>query len=146
MSHRVFNISIILTCLIVAPSISAADLSGCDKEEMDFLQDQLKKGFWTFEEIADHCQPGYADSESNNSSYSAVGRWSWFNGGTITLNNNGEIAGGGKKYGTYTCTGNVCSLNWDNGKYIDTLTLSPDGQKLDGKNQNGVHVWGKRVN
>ena len=35
-------------------------------------------------------------------------------------------------------------INWNNGRYIDRLTLN--GNTLKGKNQNGTPVWGKRIN
>jgi len=81
----------------------------------------------------------------SGSTKSVLGDWSWFNGGIVTLKSSGVIVSGGKQAGTYKCVSNDCELTWYGGKYLDKLTLSSDGQKLDGKNQNGTHVWGKRV-
>lgn len=75
---------------------------------------------------------------------SVVGTWTWFNGKVITLTKNGIVLLGGNQIGNYSCTGNICKFRWNGGNYIDTLTLSDDGKKLDGTNQNGTHVWGNK--
>ncbi len=116
----------------------------CDKEEIRLM----KKATFTWAEIKQMCSnAGYSSaySKSNTPSlnYSAIGEWYWFNGGVVTLTNTGIILSNGKNAGTYSCSGNTCKLRWEKG-YIDTLTISANAKKLDGKNQHGTHVWGNK--
>ena len=39
----------------------------------------------------------------------------------------------------------VVAIDWDGGKWVDTLNLSEDGQSLKGKNREGHDVWASRV-
>ncbi len=38
------------------------------------------------------------------------------------------------------------TIRWTEGGWIDELELSPDNTLLDGHNQNGFHVFGKKSN
>ena len=75
------------------------------------------------------------------------GKWRWFDGGTISIFKNGTINSSNGVTAIWTTKWNgskyIYTINWNNGQYIDTLTLN--GDVLDGKNQNGTHVWGKRI-
>jgi len=74
-----------------------------------------------------------------------IGKWSWFNGNTVTFSANGTM-GGDPKY-TWSCDGtnpDRVTINWNN-KWIDKLTLSKDGSRLKGKNQHGTIVWGIKM-
>src|SRR5438093_13192246 len=75
-----------------------------------------------------------------------VGRWSWFTGGIVTFLDDGvvdativrgqcERADAGQRR---------CVMRWTNG-YVDTLTLSSDGNTLDGTNAQGIPVFADRV-
>ena len=73
-----------------------------------------------------------------------VGTWSWFNGGTVTINSDGTI----NALGTWEQTDvqkQSYTLNWNNGQYIDKLILSADCNSLAGYNQDGTHVAGRRI-
>jgi hypothetical protein len=75
----------------------------------------------------------------------AVGQWKWFNGGVLTLQQNQTIQTGGKPAGKWECTNparGVVTLRWTVG-YVDTLTIA--GDRMVGKNQQGVAVSGTRV-
>ncbi len=81
-----------------------------------------------------------------------VGVWKWFNG-TVTINADGTVRHGGllmgllKNRGTWECIDSVqrkYSVRWNVGKWVDTLVLSPDGNKLQGVNSNGKVVSAKR--
>lgn len=77
-----------------------------------------------------------------------VGSWRWFNGGVITFDAAGGIcdqnsrAAGGWVYDSGR---GVYVLNWYNGQFIDTLTMSADGQALRGHNQFGIAVSGSKL-
>ena len=74
-----------------------------------------------------------------------LGAWKWFTGSTVILNADGTL---NKDHThSWTCKDparRIVVLNWSNGRWIDTLTLSADGKSLEGKNQIGNRVWGKR--
>jgi hypothetical protein len=74
-----------------------------------------------------------------------IGKWSWFNGNTVTFSENGTM-GGDPKF-TWSCDGtnpDRVTINWNN-KWIDKLTLSKGGGRLKGKNQHGTIVWGNKM-
>lgn len=72
-----------------------------------------------------------------------VGKWQWFTGSTAEFGPDGAIPGQGNRW---ECSGNrEYRIYWENGKYVDTLTLSADSLGLEGKNQYGRKVWGKRI-
>jgi len=80
-----------------------------------------------------------------------VGDWAWFTGGNVTLNPDGTITS--KEFGslgTWECTNTtrgVFTLRWVFGSppFVDTLTLSADGQSLSGKNQFQYPVTASRI-
>ena len=47
----------------------------------------------------------------------------------------------GSIVGTWIRSGNKYILRWKQGGWVDTLTLSKDGRKLEGKNQYSSRVW-----
>src|SRR5437870_12212787 len=75
-----------------------------------------------------------------------AGRWSWFTGGIVTVRDDGVVDA--------TIVGGQCErtdagqrryvIRWTNG-YVDTLTLSSDGNTLDGANAQGIPVFADRV-
>ncbi|MBA3010884.1 MAG: hypothetical protein KJ658_00270 [Proteobacteria bacterium] len=73
-----------------------------------------------------------------------VGKWKWFTGSTVDFGFNGEMTGNGNHWECLD-NGRTFKIVWNNGQWIDTLTLSPDGMRLEGKNQFGSRVWGQRI-
>jgi hypothetical protein len=60
--------------------------------------------------------------------------WNWFVNGPVTFNAGGTHTQGSVG-GTWSCSGNTVTMNWNLGKgktAVDTLTLSPDGKSLKG--------------
>ena len=74
-----------------------------------------------------------------------VGRWNWFNGSTGDFLANGTIDGNPAFVWLVTnSAARIVTISW-RGLTVDTLTLSPDGQRLEGKNNKGEKVWGEKV-
>ncbi len=73
-----------------------------------------------------------------------VGQWKWFTGSTAQFDPNGAIPGAGSHWECLD-NGRTFKISWDNGRWIDTLTLTEDGTRLEGKNQVGNRVWGTRI-
>jgi hypothetical protein len=76
---------------------------------------------------------------------SVVGRWTWFNGGEVELRADGTVWSAGSVRGAWRVEQNqgreVYVINWNNGQYIDRLVR--EGNRLEGRNQNGTRVWGE---
>jgi hypothetical protein len=81
----------------------------------------------------------------------AVGVWRWFNGGTTIVQSSGTLIGQNAagqivNRGSWTqIAPQTYRLTWQDGGWVDTLRLSQDGTKLEGKNQIGNPVSGTRV-
>ncbi len=76
----------------------------------------------------------------------AIGKWKWFTGGEVNIQPDGHLNGDPKS--TWTCkdpASRTIEMSWNNGQYIDTLALSGDGLRLEGKNQYGHRVWGEKI-
>ena len=75
-----------------------------------------------------------------------VGRWKWIRNEIIEARADGsavnEVNG---KEGTWALEKGSYVFSWDNGDWVDTLTLSPDGEMLTGRNQNGNTITGERI-
>jgi hypothetical protein len=76
-----------------------------------------------------------------------AGAWSWFNNTVSTFNADGT----GRATNNFTCRWRVLDaaarrieINWNNGQWVDTLTLSADGRSLAGTNQRNMRVTGTR--
>lgn len=83
-------------------------------------------------------------------SASIVGSWRWMNSETIVVYPNGKISvfEGDRQ----TNTGKWERLPDDSirfthavGGFVDTVTLSPDGQRIEGRNKDGKRVQGTRI-
>ncbi|MCD6475320.1 MAG: DUF4214 domain-containing protein [Anaerolineaceae bacterium] len=86
-----------------------------------------------------------SQSYTKQSCSSVVGKWQWFDGNSATFSSDGTM--GGNPIYFWRCNGINpvrVTVNWNN-KGIDKLTLSPDGNRLEGKNQYGTKIWGTRV-
>jgi hypothetical protein len=88
-----------------------------------------------------------------NSDSGVVGRWKWFTNDVIEVfaghrmvakDGRGNVLDQGS-WSLVDIENRTFKLEWEKGKYRDVLTLSVDGQRLDGSNQNGTHVWGERI-
>ena len=81
----------------------------------------------------------------------AIGRWKWFNGGEVSLLASGAVRSGAATAGSWTCdSAGVVTVDW--GRYLDTLTVSGDGQELRGtsydtrNDRGGRRGWfGRRI-
>jgi hypothetical protein len=87
--------------------------------------------------------------ESISGNGTIVGTWNWFTGTKVYLHVDGTFeawAGNNiSNSGTWSRSGNQYTFYWVDGGYIDTLTLSSDGQSLDGYNKGGTHVTGNKI-
>ena len=76
-----------------------------------------------------------------------VGDWKWFTGDLVHIYKNRTVKSPNGSHGTWKTSHDgsklIYIINWENGRYIDKLVLK--GNTLDGHNQNGTHVWGKRI-
>jgi hypothetical protein len=75
-----------------------------------------------------------------------IGTWSWFTGETLGIKSDGTFSSE-KNKGTWELINRsyrLYALHWDLGGYSDSLTLSEDGNSLNGKNQFGVIVTASR--
>jgi Tol biopolymer transport system component len=77
-----------------------------------------------------------------------VGKWAWFNGGTVSILPDGTLTHEQGNRGTWTVQDRarrVYVLRWRQGDFVDTVTLSEDGQSLSGTNQGGAAVSARRT-
>jgi hypothetical protein len=74
-----------------------------------------------------------------------LGKWSWFNGDVHTFLPEGKIAGDPNNNWTLLDSDkNLYRIVWG-GKWIDTVTISPDGRTLTGTNQVGTRITGNKI-
>ena len=76
----------------------------------------------------------------------AVGIWDWFNRATVDLLPDGMARGLGAETGRWyriDAERPLVIISWKSG-WVDTLVLSPDGMRLDGRNLQGQVVSGMR--
>ena len=72
------------------------------------------------------------------------GKWKWFNGAEVTFYSNGAVDASNGAKGNWQYTGQVYVIKWTNG-WTDTVTLSTDGRRLNGKNNMGSPVSAQRI-
>jgi hypothetical protein len=75
-----------------------------------------------------------------------IGRWKWYTGNNRHFRSNGTIDDSPRH--TWQCddpSRRIFTVRWNNGQWIDTLALSPDGNRLEGENQLGHRVWATRL-
>ena len=78
---------------------------------------------------------------------SPVGLWHWFIGPDVAIKEDGT-ADLDTGHGHWTWTDKErreFRITWDTSKFVDNLTLSPDGLRISGKNNQGVSVTGDRI-
>lgn len=80
-----------------------------------------------------------------------LGEWLWFNGGLTTFFADGTVTGEHRilpgNNGKWECADPAKRrfiVKWNQGGWINELTLSGDGKRLDGTNQEGSSVSGRR--
>src|SRR5262245_53792300 len=80
-----------------------------------------------------------------------IGQWNWFIGGQVTLSQDNKVrfTGNGSippASGTWSCDPKLGKyvVTWQNG-FVDTVSLSPDGNQLTGLSSTGVSVSAGRV-
>jgi hypothetical protein len=82
-----------------------------------------------------------------------AGAWKWFNGGRAEIDGQGRVIGyaaNGKldDRATWRCVNGsprTIEIRWTKGGWKDTLVLSADGSRLEGKNQTNARVWADRI-
>ena len=75
-----------------------------------------------------------------------IGTWSWFTGETVEIRPDGTFSSE-KNRGNWELSDQYSrqyTLRWEVGEWIDSLTLSNDGDSLSGQNQYGTTVTGTR--
>jgi hypothetical protein len=75
-----------------------------------------------------------------------AGVWHWFTGPDVVINADGTFVGSPNsgRWSLLDPQRQVYRLVWSH-EFIDTLTLSADGNHLGGSNQNGAHVTADRI-
>ncbi|QJE96620.1 protein kinase domain-containing protein [Luteolibacter luteus] len=75
-----------------------------------------------------------------------VGRWKWIHDEVIDVRADGTVTNEiNSMKGTWSLDKGKYVFTWDGGNWVDTLMLSPDGEALTGKNQNGDTISGDRM-
>lgn len=75
----------------------------------------------------------------------AIGSWQWFNGIEVSISSDGSFSSPAGTAGTWRCTSDdTVELTWQDGGWLDTLTISPDGASMSGGNQSGNIVSATR--
>jgi hypothetical protein len=75
------------------------------------------------------------------------GTWKWFVGPTLTIKSDHTFSNG-ENSGTWEVTNAAerkYTFRWDVGGFVDNVTLSKDGQKLTGNNNQKNAVSGERI-
>ena len=88
-----------------------------------------------------------AGQESQPKCNDIVGKWKWFVGPELSISadhsfTNGENSGSWK---LTNATERKYMLTWDVGGFVDEVTLSADGRKLAGTNNQKNNVSGERI-
>ena len=81
----------------------------------------------------------------------ALGKWDWFNGGTVTFSEDKRAefdpgsTGLPQGHGTWSCNpaSGFYSITWAPG-FVDTFNISADGNALSGRNTTGIVISGTR--
>ncbi|WP_421903223.1 hypothetical protein [Maridesulfovibrio sp.] len=82
---------------------------------------------------------------SGNACEKLVGKWRWFTGSQAEFYAGGSMPGNGNSWECIDPAHGKVKVVWGNGKWVDILTISADGSRVDGHNQIGNRVWGTRI-
>jgi hypothetical protein len=75
-----------------------------------------------------------------------IGQWRWFTGDVLEVLPDGKIKD--RPFGGWSRPDSTSAryfFSWANGKYRDDLVMSADGEKLQGKNQDGADAGADRI-
>ncbi len=72
-----------------------------------------------------------------------VGRWRWLLGTSVVFAANGSNQRSSGDSGSWSCAKGIVVATWKSG-YVDTITISPDGQHLSITNSAGLHFSARR--
>lgn len=113
-----------------------------DADRADALAQESDAVFRTFSRGA---AVAMATPAATDACSQVLGQWKWFTGNMTEFRADGTMAGNVKHRWRCADAGRrIISIVWNNGQWVDTLVLSSDGRSLEGKNQQGSRVWGKR--
>lgn len=73
-------------------------------------------------------------------------KWHWFTGNTYAFEPNGRIGNARNHWRCLDPASGTIHISWNKGKWSYTVKPTPDGRRLEGKNESGIPVWAKRVN
>jgi hypothetical protein len=111
-----------------------------------YLQDPPKMTYEEYAALQRQIEPPKVAPLSVQPCNEIIGSWQWFNGVVVIVESGGTLrTDDNANYGTWTCVDAVqrkFMLQWKRGGWRDTLILSGDGRRLDGRNQWGIRVWG----
>ncbi|TIH17149.1 hypothetical protein D0S45_08285 [Marinifilum sp. JC120] len=82
---------------------------------------------------------------SGNICEKLVGKWKWFTGSQAEFYADGRMPGNGNSWQCIDPARGKVKIIWSNGKWVDNLTISADGSRVDGQNQIGNRVWGTKI-
>lgn len=73
-----------------------------------------------------------------------IGTWQWFNGRSVQISGDYRVSTSDNS-GTWRCLPNgTIVIHWNQGGWIDTMSVSPDGNSISGRNQHGGIVTATR--
>ncbi len=72
-----------------------------------------------------------------------IGQWRWLLGTSVVFTANGSNQRSSGDSGTWSCAKGIVVATWKSG-YVDTITISPDGQHLSITNSAGLHFSARR--
>ena len=76
-----------------------------------------------------------------------LGKWAWFIGGEVTVNRDGTFTQQSGNAGTWECTDGArgrFTFRWRDGRFVNSLAVSPDGQGLTSLDQSQWYVTAQR--
>jgi hypothetical protein len=78
-----------------------------------------------------------------------VGDWKWFTGTVVSFSSKGEAVNSNGHKGTWERLPTRVSdyqytINWEGGRFVDTVTLSKDRKSIAGSNQLGGSITADR--
>ena len=74
-----------------------------------------------------------------------IGSWKWFNNITVQISGDYRFSASDNTNGTWGCLPNgKIEMRW-NTRWVDTLSISSDGNSISGKNQQGASIGASRI-
>ena len=74
-----------------------------------------------------------------------IASWKWFNNITVMISGDYRFSASDNTNGTWRClsNGNI-EMRWSTG-WVDTISISPDGSSISGRNQQGNNISATRI-